>query len=459
MRGLALSVLVFLAACGQTGIDIPTRAAAPELQALPPMKAFTGAPNLNMRTRSNDDLVRDFLDLSFQMESGRDLPILTRFETPITVAFATEVPDQLIRDLDQLLTRLQREAGIRISRIGQTANANIVIETLPKRKLRAAVPHAACFVVPNVTSWDGFRKNRRGGALDWSKLDSRRHAAIFIPDDISPQEARDCLHEELAQSLGPLNDMYRLAESIFNDDNIHTVLTQSDMLLLRAYYDPGLKNGMTRDEAAAALPAIFARLHPEGTGIPARGDPDTTRHWIDTIERAIGPGISNARRVMQARNAVKMARDAGWTDNRLGFSLYMLGRLTLGNDGPTAIDAFRRAYDLFRDLYGTDDIHTAHVALQLAAFSLSRGDTEQAISFVNDSLPATHRAENAALLAMLLLVKAEALEVEGRLAEARAVRLDSLGWARYGFASEKDILARLNEISSLAPQTERPGVL
>jgi len=34
----------------------------------------------------------------------------------------------------------------------------------------------------------------------------------------SPQEVRDCLHEELAQALGPLNDLYRLPDSVFNDD-------------------------------------------------------------------------------------------------------------------------------------------------------------------------------------------------------------------------------------------------
>jgi len=42
-------------------------------------------------------------------------------------------------------------------------------------------------------------------------------------------------------------------------------------------------------------------------------------------------------------------------------------------------------------------------------------------------------ARNAALLSTLLLLRAEALELENRAAEAQAVRLDSLGWARYGF--------------------------
>ena len=57
------------------------------------------------------------------------------------------------------------------------------------------------------------------------------------------------------------------------------------------------------------------------------------------------------------------------------------------------------------------------------------------------------RHENAALLANLLLLKAEALELEGRFAEARATRLDSLGWARYGFGAEWARHAKQRELT------------
>ncbi|MFT6451993.1 MAG: hypothetical protein ACJA06_001481 [Halocynthiibacter sp.] len=70
---------------------------------------------------------------------------------------------------------------------------------------------------------------------------------------------------------------------------------------------------------------------------------------------------------------------------------------------------------------------------------------------VNENLPSVAASENAALLATLLMVKAEALELLGRASEARAVRLDSLGWARYGFGSDRDVRTRLNEIAALSP--------
>lgn len=62
------------------------------------------------------------------------------------------------------------------------------------------------------------------------------------------------------------------------------------------------------------------------------------------------------------------------------------------------------------------------------------------------------RAQNAVLLSTLLLIKAEALDFRGQRADARAVRLDALGWARYGFGSEEEVNARAREIATLAPR-------
>jgi hypothetical protein len=44
------------------------------------------------------------------------------------------------------------------------------------------------------------------------------------------------------------------------------------------------------------------------------------------------------------------------------------------------------------------------------------------------------------------------LTLEGRATEAQAVRLDSLGWARYGFGDAGEIRARLVEIAAVTPE-------
>jgi len=459
MRLLALSTAVLaLAACAQIPVVEVSSRAQPLPGRLPPMKTFSAAPAIKATVKSNRDIARDFLELTFELESGKKLSRLTRFQEPITVALAAPGPARFESDLAELLARLRNEAGINIrqSRTGQPAN--IVIETLPRKKLHALVPQAACFVVPRVTSWQDFRKNRLSGKLDWSTLNTRSRATVFIPDDVAPQEARDCLHEEIAQSLGPLNDIYRLQNSIFNDDNMNSVLTGFDMLILRTYYAPQLKNGMTKAQVAARLPGILDRLNPAGRTAPDDGQTESPRAWINTLENALGAQKSRRRRVTNARAAAGQAAKNGWRDNRLGFSLFALGRLALGQDSTTSIDSFRRAYQVYLGLYGTDDIHTAHVALQLAAFSLSGGHSQAALDLVNQSLPAVSRAQDAGLLAAFLMIKAKALDDQGRHSQAATVRLDSLGWARYGFASDSDIRARLRETAALSPGAKKPGV-
>jgi len=402
------------------------------------------------------DIARDFLELSFFMESGKPIPRLTKFAEPVTVALKQPGPAQMTVDLEALLKRVRREAGIDIRR-GKTGQpANITIITLPRKTLRSVVPKAACFVVPRVKSWQEFRKTRRTGALDWTTLKQRSHATVFIPDDVSPQETRDCLHEEITQALGPLNDVYRLPDSIYNDDNINTVLSRFDALILRTYYDPALKNGMTRQQVAARLPAILRRINPAGDSVTPDGIETTPRKWIDTLETALAPGASKARRLLMARRAVKMAIAEGWQDNRLGFALFAKGRLALGHDSKTAIASFARAYALYSAVYGQNDIHTAHVALQLAAFALSTGHVTEAITLVDTNVPTVVDAQNAALLATFLMIKAEALDTLGRRAEATTVRLDSIGWARYGFVSNDEIRARLRETAALRPPKIKP---
>ena len=185
--------------------------------------------------------------------------------------------------------------------------ANILIHAVSRKAIRKALPQAACFVVPNVTSLSDYKRLRRTQALNWARITERETISIFIPNDSSPQEMRDCLHEELAQSLGPLNDLYRLSDSVFNDDNVHTVLTGFDMLVLRATYDPALRSGMTRAEVAARLPGILSRINPRGDTLAPNRAARTPRVWIDAIETALGPGTKPAARRKAATEALQVA--------------------------------------------------------------------------------------------------------------------------------------------------------
>lgn len=422
---------------------------------LPEMRRFDTA-RMPASPRSNAEIARDFLELSFRMESGRVLEILTRFEGPVTVTLRGEVPPTAPGDLERLIARFRSEARIDI-RVTD-GPASITVEFLPRARMQALVPMAACFVVPRVSSFEEYRAVRHSPKVDWTTLRQRDKVTIIVPSDTSPQEVRDCLHEEMAQAMGPLNDLYRLSDSVFNDDNFHTVLTGFDMLILRAYYAPDLRSGMTEAEVARRLPALLARLNPAGerssgpdTSPPAGATP---RKWIDAIETALGPRTSPSHRRQAARTALNIARAEGWSDSRMAFSWFALGRLSLGEDIEVAVTAFAEAARIYRRLPG-GQIHAAHVDMQMAAFALSSGQAPEALLLVGRAIPVVRAAENAALLATLLMMKSEALVLLGRPDEARAARLDSLGWARYGFGPDEEVRARMSEVAQLAPPDDR----
>jgi hypothetical protein len=446
--GLAASAL--LASCTPAGTVATTRAA----QSLPPMKSFQGQ-RLERPRASNSDIARDFMDLAFRLESGRDLQVFTRFEGPITLRLTGKAPAYLKRDLTRLLARLKAEAGIEIT-LTEAADASITINAVRRRDIQRHLPQAACFVVPNISDISEYARASRQPKTDWLQLRDRKQIAIFVPADSAPQELRDCLHEELAQALGPLNDLYRLPDSVFNDDNIHTVLTRYDMLILRAYYAPELRSGMRRAEVAARLPAILARLNPAGRSLPSRPLRDTPRRWIDAIQLALGPGTPPVARHAAARDALAMAESQGWTDHRRAFSHYALGRLTQGVNAELALSHFRAAQTFYTRSPVTQ-LHAAHVAAQLAAYALTEGNGEEALLQTGPYLAVAARHENAALLSTLLLLRAEALDLLGRKQEAETVRLDSLGWARYGFGSDRAVRTKLNEITALSPLNRGNG--
>lgn len=444
-RLAALILPLVLAACVAT--EAPQRRQMPQI-ALPPMKTFpvVAAPP---PSRSNASIARDLIELEFRMETGRDLAILTRFEGPITVTMTGDVPEIATAELDHLLGRLRREAGLDISKVAE-GPASITVDFLPRRKLHSLVPQAACFVVPNVTGWDDYKASRRSDRADWRNLTVRDRATIFVPSDTGPQELRDCLHEEMAQALGPLNDLYRLTDSVFDDDNFRNVLTGFDMLALKVHYAPEMHNGMTEAEYAAALPRVLQRLNPAGgKGHPLAADPTPTE-WKDAIETSLGPSGSLAARQRAAARAVEIARAAGWQDARLAFSYFAFGRLSLANEIELAVMALLEARNDYARLPGTD-IQVAHIDMQMAALALSLGQADDVLVLTKRAMPAARKAQNAALLATLLMLRAEGMEMKGRKAEAEALRLDSLGWARYGFGTDEEAVLRMGEIAALAP--------
>lgn len=400
------------------------------------------------RLPDNSRLGQDFLELSFYLESGRPLPRFTRFEGPVSITLAGNAPPVARTELSRLVRRLQTEAGLPVS--DQPGNANTIsVQFVPKSEMRRAVPDVACFVVPNVTSWSDYRSSRGSARSDWTQLTQRQAATVFIPEPATPQEIRDCLHEEVSQALGPVNDLYRLPDTVWNDDNFHTVLTRFDMTILRAYYDPALRSGMSRAQVQAALPAILARVNPRGGSMRALPEDPTPRAFTKAIATALGSGASEPRRRAAARQATEIAAAQGWRDSRAAFAWFALGRLSMKTDPTTAIRAFMQAGQIYRATPGAG-IQSAHIDMQLAAFALGTGRSQEAIALVNRALSPSIAGENASLMATLYMIRAEAYAQLGNADQAHRARLDMEQWARYGFGSDAAVKRRASEVAALA---------
>ena len=451
MKKRAILSVILLTGCVAPEVaEVPQRRAiAAEVVTSPRPMAQFAAQAPRKVARSNSAIAADFLDLSFRMESGRAIPVFTRFEGPITVATRGAVPAAARADLAALLTRLRSEAGLNIRPTVDAATASITIEFLPRAQMQAAVPQAACFVVPRVGSWGEFRAARGTPKIDWTTLTTRDRATVFVPADVAPQEQRDCLHEELAQAIGPLNDLYHLSDSVFNDDNFNTVLTGFDMMVLRATYAPELRSGMSRAEVAARLPGILARINPAGGRGGIGPSVSTPREWTRAIEAALTPRSSASSRREAASRALAIAKSQGWSDNRRAFSHFVLARLTLGSEVEASVINFAEAAQFYARLPG-GALHLAHVDMQMAAFALNAGQYDQVSELAQRAAPVVKREQNAAMLATLMFLRAAALDASGRRAEAEAIRLDSQPWARYGFGSEAQVRARMSEVNSLA---------
>ena len=156
LNTLTFRILTFaflaLAACSPLPrCEVPERRAPADL-VLPPMKVFSNQSSLPTR-HSKSSLARDFLELSYQMESGRPVPVMTRFQCQITMRVTGDARENLAPDLSRLISWIRTEAVLDISQGPRNRDANITIHASPQRQLQGLVQQAACFVVPRVSNW------------------------------------------------------------------------------------------------------------------------------------------------------------------------------------------------------------------------------------------------------------------------------------------------------------------
>lgn len=234
---------------------------------------------------SGDMLMRNFEQIAFFDEyvrgpgSGRgSAQPLRRWTSPIRVrTYFGDTVDETARTRDSAavgayVARLERVTGHPMSvTTGASANMHVFIVGEDDRaaaveRVRALEPGTG----PDFT--DFLRRMPRNTyciVLAYGQQSAPhvlRSAIVLIRAELPELMRRSCIHEEMAQGLGLLNDSPEARPSIFNDDDEFALLTTHDEALLRLLYDRRLAPGQSFEQVRPQIGAQTEALASPGPG-------------------------------------------------------------------------------------------------------------------------------------------------------------------------------------------------
>ena len=224
---------------------------------------------------TNSDLLRNFLSIALRAEAADDFAAdgsiaISKWQGPVRYRLAGAQPRDRVQ-IAALSQHLSDLTGLDIREAYDVERYNMDIRFVPRNHRASEMREllATNWLGPRVASlargWRDFESDR---CFTLTTRDPRSGvtgtAHIFIKDELSPVWRETCIIEEMAQSLGLLNDDPRASPSIFNDDGVYQALTSHDELLLQVLYDPRIQPGMTRRGVVPLAEQVIADLRPQG---------------------------------------------------------------------------------------------------------------------------------------------------------------------------------------------------
>lgn len=195
---------------------------------------------------------------------------LRRWEVPVNMQIeygASISPAQrgrISNDIRGFAARLQKASGHPVAVTQSGGNFQILL--LSEDERRASAPRIAA-LMPGIPASDvqaltNLAPQNYCTVFAYSRGNSSAYvrALAVIRSELPNRLMLSCIHEELAQGMGPANDSPTVRPSIFNDDEEFALLTYHDELLLRILYDPRLRPGMLEAEARPIVLQIAREL-------------------------------------------------------------------------------------------------------------------------------------------------------------------------------------------------------
>lgn len=406
---------------------------------LPPMYSFGTLPNIRIHT-SNAQMVSDFADLFFALETGERLSHFSRFEGVVGVYVDPNASQVLRRDAQNLVHLIRKKAGVKLS-LSDDPKADIIVKLLAQSEISARAQGASCFVQPGHPQMG----KTFTPLVSWSDVKTRSAATIYLPADGAPQLQRDCLHEELAQALGPLNDVYHAQGSVFNDDNINGILSDYDLLMLRVAYDANLTSGMDRRATMRRVVQLFDHLNPSGKTASRPRQYPSRRTWAAATARILQHG-ADATQIASYLSISKFG------DGRDGLA-YLLAARQTSHAPQDRIALLNQALEAFAPFPETT-LYQANAHQDLAFAHLLSHNIQKAVYHSEKAHDLAISHHDAAVLANALMTRAIVKYKEGNIDQARKTRLDSIGWARYAFGDRAALKRWLTAMDAIMQKVD-----
>ena len=227
---------------------------------------------------SNDDLARNFEKIALNREYRREDEALieettptrlSRWEKPVRYRIMGGAVTQAdLTEYEAFATRLSGLTGLDIAEDDEDPNLTILILGPEERRafIRQLQATGADQRMPLVVEWARDISYPCVGQVGYEDTETGliSGAMIVIKGELEGVLRQSCIHEELTQTLGLMNDDQGVRPSIFNDDQEFALLTAHDEYLLRILYDPRLRPGMEAVEAQPLVWRIIEELRPGG---------------------------------------------------------------------------------------------------------------------------------------------------------------------------------------------------